>query len=105
MRYHWGLGIGHLHAHQLASTSNYAPDETTNIHDDRYQGFESGESSNTHAPSPCIENGSDTESDSSELGLDDREAGVWEDSEGECPEYGGNTDGDSEGTEEDFPGM
>ena len=27
MRYHWGLGVGHLHAHQSATTSIYIPGE------------------------------------------------------------------------------
>jgi len=27
MRYHWGLGVGHLHAHQPVTTSDYVGDE------------------------------------------------------------------------------
>jgi hypothetical protein len=27
MRYHWGLGVGHLHAHQPVITSGYVGDE------------------------------------------------------------------------------
>jgi len=28
MQYHWGLGVGHLHAHGLTSTSSWIPDHT-----------------------------------------------------------------------------
>jgi hypothetical protein len=28
MRYHWGLGVGHLHAHQFAATSNHILETT-----------------------------------------------------------------------------
>jgi hypothetical protein len=37
MRYHWGLGVGHLHAHCPVSTSNSRnsiPDEPIDIEDD-----------------------------------------------------------------------
>ena len=28
MRYHWGLGIGHLHAHEPTFTSSWVPDQS-----------------------------------------------------------------------------
>ena len=38
MRYHWGLGVGHLHAHRPASTSKDSssiPDELRDIKGDQ----------------------------------------------------------------------
>ena len=107
MRYHWGLGVGHLHAHQPTSTSNCIPDEAKNTQDDQFQGVEPGESPNMHTPSPYPENASDIESDDPELGLDDREADVWQDSETQDLEDDSDTNGghDSDGIEEDFMGM
>jgi hypothetical protein len=104
MHYHWGLGVGHLHAHQPTSTSNCIPDEAE-TQDGQFQGVELGES--THAPNPYPDDATDIESDNPELGLDDREADIWQDSETEGSKDGSDIDDEhnSEGTEEDFVGM
>jgi hypothetical protein len=107
MRYHWGLGVGHLYAHQPMSASRCVLGEPKDTQDDQFPNAESGESSNAHAPSPYLDNASDIESDDSELGLDDRDAEGWQDVETEGSDHGSDIDGehDSEGTEEDFMGM
>lgn len=104
MRYHWGLGVGHYHAHQGAgNTSGNPQDElqNTNVPHD----LESGEE-RPHRDSDILqasnagsfnnigtnngENGSDaSDSDDGELGLDDRQQEGWEDVESEDSETEG----------------
>ena len=102
MRYHWGLGIGHLPAHRPASTSESCiSDEPGDTElEDQYADLERDEDS---ADLPDADNAVDIyESDSSdsELGLDDVETDT---------SSGNDTVDDSDTSEheseEDFVGM
>jgi len=96
MRHHWGLDVGHLHAHQSASSC--IPRESTDIDplDELHVDPESG--------------GEDTytaemdgdESDNLEMSLGDREWEGWEDVESETSEDGAN---DSDNNSEDDNGI
>lgn len=79
MRYHWGLGVGHLHAHRPRLTSSFGynadgPDQDE-IHQDLPTNVESKETQ--------VEDGaSDSyESDNPELGLEISDLEDWEDME------------------------
>ena len=102
MRYHWGLGVGHLHAHQPTSTSNCIPDEPKDTQDDWFPDIGLGESSNAHALDSYPDNVSEVESDNPELGLDDREQDVETGSE-DASDI--DSEHESEGMEEEFVGM
>ena len=80
MRYHWGLGVGHLHAHCPESTSNGRSgflDEPSNIEDD---------DNATREPDDVSEHASNTDgtrsdaynSDNSEWDLDNLDLEGWE---------------------------
>ena len=43
MRYHWGTGVGHLHAHQPLSNDGSISDEPIDIEDDQNADNELGE--------------------------------------------------------------
>jgi hypothetical protein len=83
MRYHWGLGVGHLHAHQPTPSPSRIPDEPlSGNNDDRYVDPELGESPVN--ASPGTDSAGDIivyESDNPELGLDDHELEGWQDVE------------------------
>jgi hypothetical protein len=92
MRYHWGLGVGHFHAHQprATATSSYTPckpdsEDTENDHDVEPGVAEGSDTYDGHKSSAELgDNASDVyESDNSELGLDDRDSEGWEDVESE----------------------
>lgn len=97
MRYHWGLGVGHLHAHQHASSARGSEDNTG------WSQYEAGEAlddaSDTNTRSPDVDGNAydfgDAEFSSESEG--------WEDIESEDEEGSGNEDMTSE--EEDFTGM
>ena len=95
MRYHWGLGIGHLHAHRPASTSeSRISDELRDTElEDEHADLEQDEDS---AHLPDADNAVDIyESDGSESDLDDVET-----------DTGSEVDEPSEHeSEEDFVGM
>jgi len=109
VRYHWGLGIGHLHAHQPTFNSSCIPDEPlSGTKDDRYVDLELGE--NPVHVLPSTDSASDIimyESDDPELGLDNRELEGWHDVETDSgnnlDDSGGHDSLESE--EEDFGGM
>jgi hypothetical protein len=116
MRYHWGLGVGHLHAHQPRSTatSSYTPCQPGDTKDDQYaepepEGAEGRVDYDGHEPSAEPgDNASDIyESDDSELRLDERDLEGWEDVESDD---GGDLDGncglgDEDEDEEEFGGI
>jgi hypothetical protein len=119
MRYHWGLGVGHLHAHQTSAAPNNKP------------GMSQAEDVQADEPPDCIpadlevpsENRVDAQlpdggdddmydSDCPELGLDDRQLEGWEDvdsdddlelDDAEFEE--GFDDEDMDDDEEDFTGL
>jgi hypothetical protein len=100
MRYHWGLGVGHFHAHQphATATSSYTPcqpEDTKNDHDAESGVAEGSDTYDGHKLSAELgDNASDVyESDNSELGLDDRDPEGWEDVESESDD-GSDLDGD-----------
>ena len=80
MRYHWGLGVGHLHVHRPVSNSHSIPNEPRNIDDDQNADCEpdnvSEHSSNIDGASSDGYN-----SDNSERDLDNRDLDGWEDGE------------------------
>ena len=89
MRYHWGLGVGHLHMHCIVSTSNGrsgVPDEPRDIEDDQNGDCKpdnvSEDTSNIDCASLDAYN-----SDKSEWDLDNRDLEGWGD---------GETDGDND---------
>jgi hypothetical protein len=97
MRYHWGLGVGHLHAHQPRSTSSFGygadgPDLSEN-HEDLLTNLEPKETQ--------IEDGaSDSyESDNPELGLEIRDSEGWEDMETDSETDGSISSSDGSGGE------
>jgi hypothetical protein len=79
MRYHWGLGVGHFHAHQPASTSCRIPEEgTRGVDPPESQPEKITDASNVNLQL-LGENGYDYNSDDPELTLDDRHLEGWED--------------------------
>jgi hypothetical protein len=111
MRYHWGLGIGHMHAHQAQAPQGSHNPETTQAedsHDDPQRNCAladtSGESSTIAHPQD--ENDDVYDSDNPELLLDDRHLEGWDDAESsdECPR--GEEDSEGESTDnEDYMEM
>ena len=83
MRYHWGLGVGHLHAHRPVSTSNghsVIPGEPRDIEDDQNA---DREPDNVSEDAPNIDGASSDayDSDKSDWDLDNRDLEGWEDEE------------------------
>lgn len=80
MRYHWGLGVGHFHAHGQAVSSAHIPRETAQVvspteHDDERS---------AQLVEPVRNRGlnhdsSDSDSNDAELMLGDRQHEGWED--------------------------
>ena len=108
MRYHWGLGVGHFHAHQSASTrSDCVSQPAEDAQDIQVPDMELQEALG-ESLSQANDRGSDMgyESDNLELCLEDRDLEGWDDIEMDDIE-----DGDEEEEEdivrepEDFTGM
>lgn len=102
MRYHWGLGVGHLHAHP--PTSTYIPDNSRDVDasNDLFADPElpPGEA-DTHITD--VDDNMYRESDNPEMGLEDRDLEGWEDVESDTSENSnGNSDHDSE---DDYGGI
>ena len=104
MKYHWGLGVGHLHVHGLTSTSPWNPDQP------RDADAPDGPSANHEDPIGVVElnaTGFDgnpcDESVNLEMNLDEHDMEGWEDVESDTLETGcGNGDNESE---DDFEEM
>lgn len=104
MRYHWGLGVGHFHAHGLTSTSPWNPDQP------RDAGVPDNSSANPEDPAGDVESNATSfdsntcdESVDPEMTLDERDLEGWEDVESDTSETGcGNGDDESE---DDFEQM
>ena len=81
MRYHWGLGVGHLHVHHPASTSSSnssIPDKPRDIEDD--QNTDHGPDNVSEDASDIACAGSDAyDSDKPEWDLDSHDLEGWED--------------------------
>jgi hypothetical protein len=94
MRYHWGLGVGHLHAHRSASTLGNVTkesDDTWNVQPlDGGPEEVPGEDDIQIDTQNC--NSDVYDSDNSELGLDDRDLEGWEDVESDAEDGDGDQD-------------
>jgi hypothetical protein len=101
MRYHWGLGVGHFHAHQSTSTSGCVSDLAEDTEDIQVPDVESQEALR-EAQANNRGSDMDYESDNPELCLGDRDLEGWDDIEMDDVEDG---DGDDIGELEDFTGM
>ena len=98
MRYHWGLGVGHLHAHGLTSASSWVPDQSRDT--------DAPEISSTNPEDPTddlephvtdFDSNACDESVNPEMTLDERDLEGWEDVESDTSEAGcGKGDDDSE---------
>jgi hypothetical protein len=95
MRYHWGFGVGHLHAHQ--STPSCVPREPREI-DAPYDPIPEQLPGGGDTRTTDIENDSDyeldDESDDPEMVLEDRELEGWDESDD--PD-----NGDEDGSDDD----
>jgi hypothetical protein len=103
MRYHWGLGVGHLHAHQPTFNASRIPDKPRDTQDDQFADFEPDEPSGENAHAPDTDSDKCYESDNPELDLDDRDLEGWEDVETDSAND--DSERDSNDTDEDFVGM
>jgi hypothetical protein len=107
MRYHWGLGIGHFHAHQSESTSG--PGSVSDLAQDARDMIQVLDMDLQEAAGESLaqanDRGSDMgyESDIPELCLDDIDLEGWDDIEMDDGEDG-DVDEDIEEAE-DFTGM
>jgi hypothetical protein len=83
MRYHWGLGVGHLHAHQSAITACGVLQEDVEDSQALEKEGESAETLGGSKISVQIPDGDSDiyDSDASELGLQERELEGWDDVE------------------------
>ena len=110
MCYHWGLGVGHLHAHQSTST----PGCISNLAEDA----QDGQPPNTELQEALRESpahGNDRDSDmgyesgNPELCLEDRNFEGWDNIEMDDVLEDGDVDEGSDieepASEDDFPGM
>jgi hypothetical protein len=105
MCYHWGLGVGHFHAHQLEGTSGLIP-EDPNAEDVQSLDSEIGKEVPQVADVDTQNqdgNDSDVCESDDELGLEDRNVKGWDNVESE--DSGGNDLDDMDLEEEDFTGI
>lgn len=106
MRYHWGLGVGHFHAHQPQGTamSSY-PTPLENDQDAEPGDAERSDNYDGHEPSAELGDNASAiyRSDNSELGLDERDLEGWEDVESNDDLDGNHGSGDED--EEEFGGI
>jgi hypothetical protein len=103
MRYHWGLGIGHLHAHYPTSTSNGCsgiPGKPRDIEDDQNADCEpdnvSEDASNVDGASS-----NSYDSDKSESDLNNLDLEGWEDGETDSGDCLSGLDSESENSYDD----
>jgi hypothetical protein len=105
MRYHWGLGVGHVHAHRPAATTSHIPEEVQGIHSPEHEPEETagGGNSDNDLNAQLLDENSDVyNSDDPELGLEDCDPDGWEDVESDNEEGG---DGGEDMEEEEFSGL
>lgn len=91
MRYHWGLGVGHLHAHQPTSSCVHCEPRGIDAPDDS---IPEQPSDGGYMRTTDVENDADQESDDPEMNLEDRELEGWDES-------GDSNDGDEDGSDDD----
>lgn len=99
MRYHWGLGVGHYHAHHCAAR----PADNS---EDALENLQPQDDDTAEQGSVDGGDGSDgSDSDNEELGLDDRQQEGWEDVESEDSELENHDQNGVEDELEDHTGM
>jgi hypothetical protein len=110
MRYHWGLGVGHLHAHQYAVIST--PVLEKDAQDAQPPECEPEERLDENSVNDQIDiqdgNSEGYQSDHPELCLEERDFEGWNDVESEDSEDEDGVQGEHEAMEEsdtDFTGM
>ena len=82
MRYHWGLGVGHLHAHRpISNGCSSIPDEPGNIDDDQNADHEPDNVSEYSSNIDGTSSDDAYDSDNPEWDLDNRDLDGWEDGE------------------------
>jgi hypothetical protein len=100
VRYHWGMGVGHLHVHRATPTSSciLQEDKSIDTSDDLFADLEPLQGGrDTHVTADIDSGSASYESDNSEMALEDRDLEGWEDVEGDASEDGNdNIDNDSE---------
>ena len=107
MRYHWGLGVGHFHAHRHAALPGHNQEDPENILSPEPDHEEAVSENNYEAPTQD-ENSDLDDAENPELGLEDRNFEGWEDVESEDVESEDSEDAvrDSDIEEEgDLTGM
>jgi hypothetical protein len=88
MRYHWGLGVGHIHAHQTGTSGHIIREADTQ--DIQSPDLEAEAGLDDSSAERIQDRNSDVyDSDDPELCLDDREHEGWDDVESEGAEGGG----------------
>jgi hypothetical protein len=107
MRYHWGLGVGHLHAHQPSCTEGCVPEAPENAQDIQTQDYGQDD---VLRESDAIAHNQDGDSevydsDNPELGWDDRQSEGWSDVESDELEDGDRRNEDENMEDEDYTGM
>lgn len=110
MRYHWGLGVGHLHAHQSASTSGCVSNLAEDVQDIHAPDMELQEAlgeSPAQANDGDSDMGNESDNPDSELCLEDRDLEGWDDIEMDDVLEDGDVDEDigEPASEDDFTGM
>jgi hypothetical protein len=99
MRYHWGLGVGHYHAHQPTSTSHHNITSRSNLEPDS-----EGTSCSNVDPIADLNDDLDYTSDDPELGLENRHLPDegWQDMDTDSDaDGGGHSSSDFEDIEEE----
>ena len=98
MRYHWGLGVGHLHAHQPTFNASWDSGKSKDSQADQSADCEPGEppDENAHAADTAHDGESDApcESDNPELCLDEHDVEGRDDLETDSADGSGD---DSDG--------
>jgi len=100
MRYHWGLGVGHLHAHQPSAMACHIPEARGGELQDFLSERISGEDDTNMQILDRNNNAGD--SDNPELALEDNNSEGWDDVES-SDSKDGSTHEDTE--EEEFAGL
>lgn len=107
MRYHWGLGVGHLHTHQTSAMSHghipRAGSQDVQINEPNDNLGENENDDNAQQGETSDIGGSESESDDPELTLEDRDFEGWDDVESEDSASGDEFEDSAD--EEDFTGM
>lgn len=96
MRYHWGLGVGHLHAHGPISNPSHIPDlpRDTDASDNLSEAPPDGD---LHAADIADDN------DNPEMVLDEHDFEGWDDVESDASEAGNGDSGEDSG--DDYGGI